>query len=35
MGTGEWIKLEEGKIMEEDTRILQMLQERLDINNGN
>jgi hypothetical protein len=33
MGTGEWIKLEEGKIMEEDTRILQLLQERLSINN--
>ena len=35
MGTGEWVKLDEGKTMEDDTRMLQLLQERLSINNGN
>lgn len=35
MGTGEWLKLESGKLMEDDTRMLQLLQERLSINNGN
>jgi hypothetical protein len=35
MGTGEWVKLDSGKIMEDDTRMLQLLQERLSINNGN
>jgi hypothetical protein len=33
MGTGEWIKLDNDKIMEQDTRMLQLLQERLSINN--
>ena len=35
MGTGEWVKLDGGKIMEDDTRMLRLLQERLSINNGN
>ena len=35
MGTGEWVKLDSGKIMEDDTRMLQLLQERLSIDNGN
>ena len=35
MGTGEWVKLDNDKIMEQDTRMLQLLQERLSINNGN
>lgn len=35
MGTGEWVKLDSGKIMEDDTRMLQLLQERLSIKNGN
>jgi hypothetical protein len=35
MGTGEWVKLDNEKIMAIDTRMLQLLQERLSINNGN
>jgi hypothetical protein len=35
MGTGEWVKLDNDKIMATDTRMLQLLQERLSINNGN
>jgi len=33
MGTGEWVKLDNDKIMAADTRMLQLLQERLSINN--
>jgi hypothetical protein len=33
MGTGEWVKLDNEKIMAIDTRMLQLLQERLSINN--
>ena len=33
MGTGEWLKLDNDKIMATDTKMLQLLQERLGINN--
>jgi len=35
MGTGKWVKLDSGKIMEDDTRMLKLLQEKLEITNGN